>query len=299
MPGVDRRYPGYIHRMDELSSGSNSTQFRALYYLGNQIAQALTEFEDEDHVAPRATWSVSGIELWPFAQVAERFAEGAFWGVLQYTEQAGGAFLLLLEDTARLLVGALPNQAVSGDRLALLDTVLARVTDLFGQAWSDIATLEPQLGLFEEAPSLQDLQEIFTGLSGATPMASTTFRVAIPGQALGRLVLTIPQPYLIPLQQSLEAAAEMTFLNGKDDAIEERLDFLGDVPVPIQVSLGSTEMTLSELQNLEEADVILLDQLVTTPLEISLGGAKVLGKAGTSPDGMRRAVQIVRLGPEG
>lgn len=282
--------------MDELSAGGNSTQFRALYYLGSQMAQALTEFEDEDQGTPRASWSVTAIELLPFSQITERFATASYWGVIQYTEQPGGAFMLLSADTARVLVGAPPARNLTSEHLSLLDTVLARVTDVFGQAWADIAALEPQLGVFEEAPALDELQEIFMGLSGSTPLASTSLRVAVPGQPLGRLILAIPQPYLIPLQQSLEAAAEMTFLNGKDDAIEERLDFLGDVAVPISVTLGTTEMTVSELQNLEEADVILLDQLVTTPLDVSLGGARVLGKPGTSADGQRRAVQIVRVG---
>jgi len=69
------------------------------------------------------------------------------------------------------------------------------------------------------------------------------------------------------------------------------------VPTPVVVYLGATTMTVAELQSLEEEDVILLDQEAAAPLVIELGGgARILGKPGTSLDGARRAVQIVRLG---
>lgn len=136
------------------------------------------------------------------------------------------------------------------------------------------------------------------GLSPGTPLVVTSFRVGVPGQPLAKLVLAIPQPYLIPLGQSLEAAAEMTYLNGKDDAIEERLDHLGDVPMPITVTLGSTQMALADLQNLEEEDVIMLDQPVGSPLLCEMGGARIWVKPGTTPDGLRRAVLVVSLGSE-
>ncbi|MBU6427975.1 MAG: FliM/FliN family flagellar motor switch protein [Cyanobacteria bacterium REEB65] len=284
--------------MEELSAGGTSTQFRALYYLGSLMAQALTEYVDEDNPSLRAAWSVAGIDNLAFSALAERFGQHAIWGVIQYTEQPGGSFLLLDEDTARVLIGSPPAKPMSDDQFALLDTILARVTDAFGQAWSDLAILEPQLGVFAEAPDVAELQEIFVGLSGTTPLACTTFRANIPGQPLGRIVLATPQPYLIPLGRSLEAAAEMTFRNGRDDAIDERLEYLADVAIPISVVLGTTQMTLLELQNLEESDVILLDQPVVGSLPLRLGGARVTCKPGTTSDGTRRAVQIMSFGGE-
>lgn len=284
--------------MDDLGSGGNSMQFRALYYLGSQMAQALTEFVDEEGTTPSATWTVTAVDLQPFGQVAERFAQESLWGIIQFTEQPGGAFLLLSNDAGKALIAAPQAKPLGDDQLALLDSVLSRVTDIYSQAWADIAVLEPQFCTFPEAPDIAELQEVFMGLSPGTPLVCTAFRVNVPAQPLARLILAIPQPYLIPLAQSLEAAAEMTYLNGKDDAIEERLDHLGDVPVPITVTLGSTQMALADLQNLEEDDVIVLEQSVGSPLACEMGGARVWVKPGTSMDGMRRAVQVVSLGSD-
>ncbi len=284
--------------MDDLGSGGNSTQFRALYYLSSQMAQALTEFVDEEGITPTATWTVTAVDLQPFSQVAERFAQDAVWGIIQFTEQPGGAFLLLSTDSGKSLIGTPQNRPLGDDQMAVLDTILNRVTEVYSQVWSDIAVLEPQFCTFPEAPDIAELQEVFMGLSPNTPLVCTAFRVNVPAQPLARVILGIPQPYLIPLSQSLEAAAEMTYLNGKDDAIEERLDHLGDVPVHIAVTLGSTAMALSDLQNLEEEDVIVLDQSVGTPLICDLGGARIWVKPGTSLDGMRRAVQVVSLGSD-
>lgn len=284
--------------MDDLGSGGNSMQFRALYYLGSQMAQALTEFVDEDGATPSATWTVTAVDLQPFSQVAERFSQDALWGIIQFTEQPGGAFLLLGNDSGKALIAAPASKPLGDDQLATLDVILNRVTEIYSQAWADIAVLEPQFCTFPEAPDIAELQEVFMGLSPNTPLVCTGFRVNVPAQPLARVILAIPQPYLIPLAQSLEAAAEMTYLNGKDDAIEERLDHLGDVSVNIAVTLGSTQMALADLQNLEEEDVIVLDQSVGSPLACDLGGARIWVKPGTSLDGMRRAVQVVDLGSD-
>lgn len=282
--------------MDDLPTSGNSTQFRALYYLGSQMAQALTEFVDEEGQTPQASWTVTAVDLQPYAQVAERFARDAAWGVIQFTEQPGGAFLLVSLEAARSILAIPQGKKFTDDHFALLDILLNRVTEVYSQAWADMAVLDPQLGTFPEAPSIGDLQEIFMGLGPGTPLTCTSFRVSVPAQPLAKVVLAIPQPYLIPLASSLEAAAEMTYLNGNDDAIEERLDHLADVPIPIQVTLGTATMTLAELQNLEEEDVIVLDQHAMSPLSVDVGGARIWAKPGTTLDGMRRAVEIVRLG---
>jgi len=285
--------------VEDLGLGGSSAQYRALYYLGSQMAMALTEFVDEEGTTPQATWTVTTVDLQPYSQMAERFTEDAIWGIIQFTETPGGAFLLVQNDAARTLLGLPQNRPFAFDENEDgLFNFLSRVSDLYGQTWSDIAVLEPQLGLFPMAPEIDELHEVFMGLSPSTPLVVTAFRVNVPGQPLARVTLAIPQPYLIPLAQSLEAAAEMTYLNGKDDAIEERLDHLGDVPVPIQVTLGSTQMALADLQNLEEEDLIVLDQPVGSPLPCDLGGARIWVKPGTSPDGLRRAVQVVSLGSE-
>ncbi|MGE5707820.1 MAG: FliM/FliN family flagellar motor switch protein [Bacteroidota bacterium] len=280
------------------TSGPNdSIYFRALYYLHSQLALGLTEHQDQEGL-PTAAWSVNSVDQLPFNTVAERYGENTIWGIVDFAEQPGGAFLLMNNDEAAAFFDC-PNRILDDDGYAFVDMLLQRICDYFKAAWNDIQEFDPQLGTFPSAPSLSELQEIFMGLSPQTPIISTTFRATIPAKAACRVVLAIPLPYLIPLATSLEAAAEATYSSSGGENVNERLSHIGDIPATVVVTLGKTSMTVSELQNLEEGDVIVLDQLVNAPITITLGkGAVIKGKPGTTSDGHRLAVQVTELGEE-
>ncbi|HEY9764974.1 MAG TPA: FliM/FliN family flagellar motor switch protein [Chroococcales cyanobacterium] len=277
-------------------SGPNeSIYFRALYYLHSQLADSLTEHTDEEGL-PTAAWGVVSVDQSPFSALADRYQSNALWGIIDFAEQPGGAFLFLSSDEAASFLD-IPSKVLDDDAYAMIDILLQRFCDYFKEAWSDIQEFEPQLGTFPSAPSLGELQEIFMGLSPQTPLIVTTFRGSSPAKPATRVAIAIPLPYLIPLATSLEAAAEATYSNSGGENVNERLSHIGDTPTALVVSLGSTTMTVSELQNLEEEDVIVLDQLVSAPINIRIGkGAVVKGKPGTSLDGARLAVQITDLG---
>ena len=281
----------------------DAVHLRGVYYLGTLIEQMLTEFVDEEGLVPPASWHVASVDEQPFSVLQEKYQGQALWGILSFVEQPGGALILADEASAKSLVAAPANKPLSDDHLSLVDGSFQRLADAMAQAWSDVANLESQLGVFPEAPDITELQEIFMGLTAKTPMITTSFRVHVPSQPLARIVLAIPQPYLIPLASSLEAAAEMTYAQNQGESIDERIDYLGDVPTPVVVYLGRTTMTVAELHSLEEEDVIVLDQPFGAPLLVELGGgsaggARILAKPGTTPDGLRKAVQVVRLGSD-
>lgn len=307
--------------MSQAPSG-DAYVYRAAYHLGSLMADAMRSYEesssedeesddsydeDEDdglgletekiHL-PTADWLVVSVETHSFAQLQERYGQDAIWGVLQFTEQAGGAFLLMDHSTAKVLAGIPVNKRFSDDMLDTLDELVRRASEVFSQQWADIfSEAENQHGTFPEAPELSELQEIFTGLAGNTPMLSTTFRVTVPSQPMGRVVFTLPQSLLLPFADSLKVAADNTFVHTGGEDMDARLHHLGDVPTAIVAYLGATSMTVSELQGLEEEDVIVLEQDVSQPLVVEIGGgARILAKAGTSMDGSRKALQIVQLG---
>lgn len=279
---------------------NEAVTYRALFQLHSQMAQALTEYVDEEARIPNASWQVVAVEAQTLGNLYEKFPSGAVWGVLDFRDQPGGAFLLLTAQAARSLVGLGGQGELMDNEFAMVDFHLGMVGEAFSQAWTDIAQLDPQLGTFPEAPTLADLQEIFMGLTLHTPLITTTFRVTVPGRPVERILLAIPEPYLIPLSSSMAAAAELTVSNADTEEMPQRLAHLADVPVPFAVHLGTTSMTVNELQNLEEEDVILLDQAVAEPLVAVAGsGAKLLVRPGTTPDGARKAVEIVGLVGDG
>jgi len=54
--------------------------------------------------------------------------------------------------------------------------------------------------------------------------------------------------------------------------MSNNVTFLYDIPVELVVELGRTKLTVKELSELQEDDVIKLDSLAGQPLEILVGG---------------------------
>lgn len=287
--------------------------YRALYHLGSQMADAMRAFaqneadEDDEEDGggtgvelPAADWAVVSVETYPFATLQEKYGADAVWGILQFVDQPGGLFALIDHASAKSLIGLPANRRFTDEHLDTIDEVVRRLSLVFGEQWADILSdTENQHGTFPEMPDLSELQEIFMGLVTSTPIAAITFRTTVPSQPLGRVMFAIPQPYLVPYADSLKVAADYTHVQTGGEDMDSRLHHLGDVPTPVVAYLGATSMTVAELQSLEEEDVIVLDQTATDPLVVELGGgARILAKPGTSPDGLRKAVQIVRLGAD-
>lgn len=289
---------------------SDAYLYRALYHQGTMMADALRAFgseEDEEDeeggggiALPAADWTVIAAETLTFGALQERYAERSIWGILQFVEQPGGMFVLLDHAGAKALCGIPENRAFSDDMIEQVDEVVRRVSTTFTDQWADIFSEgENQHGTFPEMPELAELQEVFMGLAATTPIAVLTFRVMVPSQPMARVMFGIPQPYLLPYSDSLQVAAENTYVQTGGEDIDERLANLGDVPVPVRAYLGATTMTVQELHGLEEEDVIVLEQRVADPLVVELGnGVRLMAQPGTSPDGYRKAVQIVRLGAD-
>lgn len=281
---------------------SQPALFRALYHLGMQMAEALRTPPEPDENGqipetglPPLDWTVSGLELLSYGAMAEKYGQEAFWGIYQFTEQAGGVVLLLPMTGLKVLLDMDARADMDDDTMAIADNLLSQVADLHSQAWSEIAAFEGQLGTFPEAPALEEMQEVFPGLAAGTPMICTSFRLRTSARATARLVVALPQPLISPLDEAMEAVAELTWQTRDDSAASARLAQLGDTPVSVTVMLGSTTLTVAELQNLEVEDLLVLEQLVVSPLTADIGGAGIRVKPGTTADGLRRAVQVVRL----
>jgi flagellar motor switch protein FliM len=140
-----------------------------------------------------------------------------------------------------------------------------------------------------------DLQGLFPGLNLNTPVVTTAFRVVQPGQPFtARVVLGIPQAYLLSLEDSLSSLGDLTYGVHDTTHFYERFAHLEEVPVPVSVQLGSVALTVGDLQSIEPGDVLELGTLLGEPLKVRVGSLELRGRPGTTHDGKRLAVQITR-----
>ena len=276
------------------TSGNNyNLELRALYYLHGKLAAQMAQLQDDYVTFPQTSWQITAVEVKPFRELDDRYAEGAFWGILDFVDQPGGAFCFLDMPSAQMVTGLSEDELGSDDGQSYVETWLTHLGQQFMACWEEIAQFDVQMFPSPIAPTLGELQAMFPGLNHNTPIIITAFRVSQPGQhAVARIVLGIPQAYLLAVGASLQAVGEATYAQNDTTYFYERLAYVEDVPVPVSVLLGRTEMTVGDLQSLEEGDVIELDTTVGLPLDVKVGSTVMRGMPGTTADGRRLAVQL-------
>lgn len=276
---------------------TNSLELRAIYYLHNVLGQWMAQNPEENYNFPACNWQVTAVEVHPFKTLDDKYAN-AIWGILDFADQPGGAFVFLDLNAAQTVTGLTEEDLTSEEGMNYVEGFLYHMSMQFMTCWQEheVASFDVQMFPSPTAPSLMDLQPMFPGLNNKTPLICTSFRVQQPGSASpARVILAIPQAYLHPYEGSLQAVGELTYASTDTNYFHERMSYLEDVPIPISVLLGKAEMTVGDLQSLEEGDVIELGTSLGEPLAVKLGKTVVWGKPGTGPDGRRLAVQIVQM----
>lgn len=70
--------------------------------------------------------------------------------------------------------------------------------------------------------------------------------------------------------------------------------FLFDIPIELVVELGRTQLTVGEIAELQEDDVLKLDSLAGQPLDI-LAGGRLFGRGEIVLEGERVGLRITEL----
>lgn len=276
------------------SGGGYRMELRALYYIHGVLAERMALIQDEYFVFPQTTWQVTAVELTPFRALDEKYGENAWWGVMDFSDIPGGAFAFVDMHAVTMVSGVGEDDLMEEAGGQQAEQWFQHLGVQFMECWSEIASFDVQMYPSPTAPNLAELQAMFQGLNMNTPVVTTSFRVSAPGlPQTARVVLGIPQAYLLAYGQSLVAIGETTLAQNDTSLFYERLAYIEEVPVPVSVKLGQVELTVGELQSLEEGDVIELGTMLGDPLEVTVGSFALLGKPGTAADGRRLAIQIV------
>ncbi|MEK7431605.1 MAG: FliM/FliN family flagellar motor switch protein [Cyanobacteriota bacterium] len=305
MAKLDSLHPLRFVKTKELSGDD----LRALYYVHDRVAQLLTETLAAEPTTS-ALWQVIGVEQNSFKDIIDRYPRDTVWSLLGFGDSlVGGVSLIIDKDTAISLVRQIGSEAEDEDDedseehgiteqdLQMIDSKIQQFSEAFSTIWGEYHPIGIQLATFPNTPSLDEFRGLLTGIAPDTLVAMITFRITMVAREVQKVSMIFPQQYLEPLKGVLRTIIESVRQEADFEQIQERINLVDDITIPVTVDLGSTTMTFSELQGIEIGDFIKLDQTIEDPLFIKVGHNNTIikGRPGTTPDQQYVAVQVTEI----
>ncbi len=161
------------------------------------------------------------------------------------------------------------------------ETVLKKVLNWFlstmPEAWENILDLNPRLRELESNPQ-------FTQIVPSNDMTIIITFSARIGESEGLINICLPYIMLEPIVPQL--SAQQWFASSREEQTAKHLEKLKKrvrkAPLELQVELGSTELTVSDLLYLEKGDVVRMDKLTDEMADVRIGSnIKYRGIIGT------------------
>ncbi|MBC7475411.1 MAG: FliM/FliN family flagellar motor switch protein [Candidatus Sericytochromatia bacterium] len=306
MARLDSLHPLRFVKTRELSHDD----LKALYYIHDRVSQLLTETLAAEPTSA-ALWQVISAEQMPFKEVIDKYPRETVWSLLGFGESlVGGVALIIDKDTAISLVrqGGTEEEdeddddddeeeGITEQELQMIDGKVQQFSEAFSTIWGEYHPISIQLATFPNTPSLDEFRGLLTGIAPDTLVANITFRVTMVAREVQRISMILPQPYLEPLTGVLKSVLESVKQEAEFEQIQERINLVDDITIPVTVELGSTQMSFSELQNIEIGDFIKLNQSIEDALFIKIGQNNTIikGRPGTTPDQQYIAIQVTEI----
>ncbi|NHM28233.1 flagellar motor switch protein FliM [Desulfofundulus sp. TPOSR] len=177
--------------------------------------------------------------------------------------------------------------------VTVVKRLVERILEHLAQAWHDFYSVEPEVQAIETNPRMQQLY------SPNEVVALITFAVSINEEERGFINLCLPYILMEPVISRLSVRQQFSRQVGAPRPEDmERLGYwLGFSRVELQVILGETEITVHELLQLQEGDVLVLNRHLNQDLDLYVEGERKFGvQAGRV--GQNLAVQVVSLNGE-
>ncbi|MGB9804489.1 flagellar motor switch protein FliM [Desulfofundulus sp.] len=183
-----------------------------------------------------------------------------------------------------------PMRELTDIELTVVKRLVERILEHMAQAWHDFYPVEPEVQDIESNPRMQQMY------SPNEVVALITFAVAINEEERGFMNLCLPYILMEPVISRLSVRQQFSRQVGgpRPEDIERLSHWLGFSRVELQVILGETEITVHELLQLQEGDVIVLNRHLNQDLDLYVEGERKFGvQAGRV--GQNLAVQVVSL----
>lgn len=185
-------------------------------------------------------------------------------------------------------MGAVPESAETPTEieLALVQTLVTSMLKGMKDAWARVSELNPMV-----RDVVLDPRFVQVALK-TDPVVTVAFEMTIFHRS-GTVTLCVPYVVLEPVLAKL--SAQQWFASGTRGAslqVDQLRGNLDAVTVDVRVELGAASVTLNDLGNLKEGDVLLLDRTIDQPLDLLVGGRpKFAARPGMM--GNKLAVQVL------
>jgi len=187
------------------------------------------------------------------------------------------------------------NRELTEIEQTIIEKVLYRAFDCLHEAWANVLPLNLSLEQSETNPQL--LMQLYLPSEMVILM---TFEVTM-GEISGTLSFCIPYPTLEPIANQLSSTS--WYAASKKDLSEEHAEVLYDrlrrVSIPIVAYVGAARITLRDLLELQEGDVIQLNKNTRDDFVVRIGDEyRYLAKPGIRHN--HNAIQITKIisGPD-
>jgi flagellar motor switch protein FliM len=186
-----------------------------------------------------------------------------------------------------------PRSELTDIEMALLRSLGGTISAALKDGWVAVADVQPVL--VETVLNADLVQAALPGDIAALLL----FEINTLGVS-GMLSICVPHPVIEPLMDRLNTQAWFSSSSRKAGSEDDRIklaDGLNLAMVPVTVELGSTTITVGELLEIRDGDVIRLDRSALGELPVIAGKrARFVGRPGTL--GGNRAIQVTGMPDE-
>lgn len=246
--------------------------------------------------------SVLTVDQYAYSEFSNAISNPAFLSVINFRPLSGQ----IIMDISTNIAFAIIDRLLGGDgkntsdirpfteiEVTLLTKVVNRIINFIVEAWDNVIKLDPYLEKIETNSQFAQI------VSPSETVALITLNISI-GEIEGMMNVCIPHIVIEPILDKL--STKFWFSTSKKDitknevkVIEKRMR---NVKVEISAVLGSNIITVGELLDLQNKDVIKLDTKANAGVKIKIGSNyKFIGIPGTKNNKM--AVKIQRVLKDG
>jgi flagellar motor switch protein FliM len=159
--------------------------------------------------------------------------------------------------------------------LMILKQLMERMCGALKTCWEPLMTETPKLIATEMNPKLIHL------LPQNDPILKLVFELVI-GEHIGIITFCLPYIALEPYMDQIVLHTPLLSRAEKGGKEKELKSLLNKVKVPLSAVLGTTDLSVDQVNNLEQGDVIKLGQKINVPLQLNVGHLnKFTGEIGT------------------
>lgn len=276
-------------------------QLRTLEIIHDNFGRLLQTFLSGYLRAPVKV-SVLTVDQYAYSEFSNAITNPSFLSILDFEPLSGQVIIDISTNIAftiidRLLGGdgekTIDTRSFTEIELTLLRNMMNRVSNLVSQAWDNVIILTPKLDKIETNSQFAQI------VSPSETIALVTMNLSI-GDVEGLINICIPHIVIEPILDKL--STKLWFSTTKKETTETDKELLRkrikNTSVNLSAVIGSTQIKVKDLINLQSGDVIMLDDLVTDEVCINVGTQlRFFGKPGAYKN--KVAVQITKVQKDG